>query len=219
MSGNALPEELEPYRDLIVNTGGNSVEDLLGRLEAEPNLSRTNLPVFVLAVAVRSQVGLLSRLQAEGKLGPSVPALDTVEVGEGRPVNLTTMGGQPVTGLLFPGVDKVHDISDGYHTFGEVYDHRRALTVALAQALEMHPRLTCGAWKSKRHHPDDSPMFEGYFIVGLELPSYERRTVTYHYKLEHWDEFEGIPVLEHALKWDGAPPADSIRRLLNAGLL
>lgn len=100
-------------------------------------------------------------------------------------------------------------ISDGYHTFDELYDHRRALTVALCFAL---PHL---AWRSKEHHPDDSPMFEGgYFIVGIDLPT---GTITYHYKLSHWDDFAHVPELEHGRKWDGAPPSATVERLLALG--
>jgi hypothetical protein len=99
------------------------------------------------------------------------------------------------------------DVSDGFHTFGELYDHRRALTAALASALNF------SSWRSKAHHPDDDPMFEGgYFIVGIGLDP--QGTITYHYKLEHWDDFSDVPELEHAPKWDGALPAESVTRLL-----
>lgn len=95
--------------------------------------------------------------------------------------------------------------SDGYHTFGELYNHRRALTAALATVLGDR------AWRSKAHHPGDAPMFVGgYFIVGIDLPT---GTITYHYQLKHWDDFPGINVREHAPKWDGATPADTVTRL------
>lgn len=101
------------------------------------------------------------------------------------------------------------EISDGYHTFGELYDHRRALTALLA-ALAAR---VGNSWRSKAHHPEDSPMFEGgYFIVGVELPG--AGTITYHYKLSHWDDFATVPELEHAPKWDGAPPSETVERLL-----
>jgi hypothetical protein len=88
------------------------------------------------------------------------------------------------------------EVSDGYHTFGELYDHRRALTAVLAASAGSMG----DAWRSKAHHPDDDPMFEGgYFIVGIVLPT---GTITYHYKLEH------------APKWDGATPDDTVTRLL-----
>jgi len=106
-------------------------------------------------------------------------------------------------------LDAADDVSDGDHTFGELYDHRRALTACLAVVLGS---ITAGAaWRSKAHHPDDDPMFDGYFIVGLHLPT---GTVTYHYKLEHWDDFQHVPELPHAPKWDGAPPSTSVTRLL-----
>lgn len=97
-------------------------------------------------------------------------------------------------------------ISDGHHTFSELYDHRRALTAALVKKLGWE------SWRSKNHHPDDDPMFDGYFIVGINLP--EVGTITYHYKLKHWDDFAGAEELKHAPKWDGAVPDDTVTRLL-----
>lgn len=107
-------------------------------------------------------------------------------------------------------VDGTSEISDGYHTFGELYDHRRALTAVLAASA-----ASAGdSWRSKAHHPDDDPMFEGgYFIVGIDLPGVG--PITYHYKLKHWDDFAAVPELEHAPKWDGATPADTVTRCLD----
>jgi hypothetical protein len=104
--------------------------------------------------------------------------------------------------------DKETDnISDGYHTFGELYDHRRALTAAL---MMNNKKIS---WRSKQHHPDDSPMFEGgYFIVGMNLPTGQ---ISYHYKLHHWDDFTGITELPHAPKYDGHTPELTIKRLLD----
>jgi hypothetical protein len=114
--------------------------------------------------------------------------------------NLTTEPGSGYT------ITEDGQVSDGYHTFGELYDHRRALTAVLAAAA-----ADAGdSWRSKAHHPDDDPMFEGgYFIVGINLPT---GTITYHYKLKHWDDFAPVPELEHAPKWDGATPADTVTR-------
>jgi hypothetical protein len=107
--------------------------------------------------------------------------------------------------------DAPEDTSDGFHTFGELYDHRRALTAVLAMAFA-EAAGSAGAWRSKAHHPKDSPMFEGgYFIVGINLPT---GVITYHYKLSHWDDFAAVPELEHAPKWDGATPADTVTRCL-----
>lgn len=109
------------------------------------------------------------------------------------------------------------DISDGYHTFGELYDHRRALTAALfTETHDLNSRTPLieetPVWRSKQHHPDDSPMFEGgYFIVGATL--FEGQ-ISYHYKLKHWDDFRNIPEIPHAPKWDGHTPQDTVERLL-----
>lgn len=105
--------------------------------------------------------------------------------------------------------DAPSDTSDGHHTFAELYQHRLALTAVMAGAA-----ASAGdSWRSKAHHPDDDPMFEGgYFIVGIVLPT---GTITYHYKLSHWDDFQAVPELEHAPKWDGATPTDTVTRLLD----
>ncbi len=98
------------------------------------------------------------------------------------------------------------NFSDGYHTFNELYDHRRALTAGLCKALSLD------SWRSKAHHPDDSPIFEGgWFIVGINLPT---GTITYHYELRHWNDFAGVIELKHPPKWDGATADDTVTRLL-----
>lgn len=96
-------------------------------------------------------------------------------------------------------------ITDGYHTFGELYEHRRSLTAALCKAVILD------AWRSKRHHPNDSPISDGRFIVGINLST---GTITYHYKMQYWDDFSDVLELAHAPKWDGAGPADTVTRLL-----
>ncbi|MFG3710976.1 hypothetical protein [Micromonospora sp. NPDC047730] len=63
-----MPEWMEPYRDLIVNTGGNEVEELINDLNTDRRMMRTNVVRFSLAVAVRSQVSLLAGLREAGLL-------------------------------------------------------------------------------------------------------------------------------------------------------
>ena len=53
-----MPRWMEPYRDLLVNTGGNPVEDMMNG-NASPLV---NLPLSTLQAAVKSQVGLLYQL-------------------------------------------------------------------------------------------------------------------------------------------------------------
>lgn len=95
------------------------------------------------------------------------------------------------------------DVSDEWHTFGELYYHRMILflTIQLANREK--------SWKSKLH--DDGTMFDDSFIVGLETPEGQ---YSYHYDLKYWGLFEDIKELERAPEFDGHEPSD-IGRLLS----
>lgn len=63
-----MPEELEPYRDLINNTGGNEIEGLINDYLTDNKLMRTNVVRFTLAAMVYAQIQLLMSLHAKGLL-------------------------------------------------------------------------------------------------------------------------------------------------------
>jgi hypothetical protein len=92
------------------------------------------------------------------------------------------------------------DMSDGYHTFDELYEQRAVLFSALCRLF------SDGAWKSKLH--SDGTMFDGHFIVGIETPDGQ---YTYHYGLDKWDWFP-VRILDNAPEWDGHTDKD-VRRL------
>jgi hypothetical protein len=94
------------------------------------------------------------------------------------------------------------EISDGYHTFNELYYHRMILFSVICKA---HKRR---AWKSWKH--DDGTMYDNYFIVGIQT---EEGQYTYHYHKDYWDMFN-VQELKIAPKWDGHQPKD-ITRLLS----
>lgn len=98
----------------------------------------------------------------------------------------------------------VGEVSDGYHTFNELYDHRCSLFLAV-QSLE--PSL---AWISLLH--DDGSAFEGWFIAGLNLP---QGTVTYHLPVSMWNLAVATKaqVLDKAPKWDGHTSSDVVTRI------
>ena len=95
------------------------------------------------------------------------------------------------------------DISDGWHTFKELYYHRMILFLTIQKA---HLNKS---WKSKQH--SDGTMFDDCFIVGVETPEGQ---YTYHYKKEYWELFKDIQELEFAPEYDGHLPKD-ITRLLS----
>lgn len=120
--------------------------------------------------------------------------------------------------VIVRGVDQIEpapavtgQTSDGSHTFDELYDHRRALTALLA----VNGAKFGESWRSKAHNPTDDPIYPGYFIVGIELST---GMITYHYAMEFWDDFTGVPVLNWAHKWDGATPDETVKRLLEAAV-
>jgi hypothetical protein len=90
-------------------------------------------------------------------------------------------------------------ISDGYHTFDELYEHRHNLFAALIKVY--------GGWKSLYH--DDGSSYDGWFIAGINLPT---GMITYHIPMAYWDSFPGEE-LNMAPHWDGHTPNDVINRL------
>lgn len=59
-----MPSWMERYRSLIVNTGGNSIEEMMNG-NADP---RVNLPLSTLQACVKSQVSLLENMRRSGIL-------------------------------------------------------------------------------------------------------------------------------------------------------
>ena len=92
-----------------------------------------------------------------------------------------------------------NSISDGQHTFGQLYDHRAKL---FALFVNSHPDF---AWKSKKHA--DGTMYDNYFIVGV---SGTKGDYSYHYSMDYWDLFKCAPV-EYAPVYDGHQPDDLYR--------
>lgn len=64
-----MPEWMEQYRPLFVNTGGNTVEELMNRLNEE-GLAFSNSVVFTLACGIYGQIGLLQNLYEKNLLSP-----------------------------------------------------------------------------------------------------------------------------------------------------
>ena len=92
------------------------------------------------------------------------------------------------------GLLNTKDISDGYHTFGQLYHDRAVLFAVICNTYKEH------AFKSKQH--DDGTMFGEpgeMFIVGLYTPE---GTYTYHYHMEYWDMYD-VEEIPKAPAYDG----------------
>lgn len=107
----------------------------------------------------------------------------------------------------------IGELSDGYHTFNELYYHRMVLTSVIVNTLaKTHPDMV---WKSMNHHDPNFPMFDGMFIVGIDCPDGQ---ATYHYDLPDWDNFQ-CQELERAREYDGHTPDEAIERISKLSLI
>ena len=99
-------------------------------------------------------------------------------------------------------------LSDGYHTFAELYEHRHALCLALMRSMPQH-------WWFSRRHADGELCFGGndWFVVGAELS--DVGSVTYHLPSNLYPvaQSTGAAELEKGRPWDGHTATDVVSRL------
>lgn len=101
--------------------------------------------------------------------------------------------------------EDVGEISDGYHTFNQLY-HQRA--ILFATIVNQNKDI---AWKSYKHS-DGKYCFDSngeWFIVGINTPE---GSYTYHYSKEYWDYFK-CKELDCGKEWDGHTEEDVTRLL------
>ena len=96
------------------------------------------------------------------------------------------------------------EISDGYHTFNELYYYRMLYNAAFFNLLPKE-------WvhKSKHHNDGEKCFGGGWFIVMANLPTGQ---ISNHYELKDWDLFK-VPEKEFADEWDGHTPQEAAERL------
>lgn len=97
-------------------------------------------------------------------------------------------------------------ISDGYHTFKELYDHRIEIFIALCREINQHSPFK--VWKTRLH--SDGSSFEGWFVLGIGYEKGEQ--ITYHLPLSRWHDCDCVD-LERAPEFDGHSSSDVLERL------
>lgn len=124
-------------------------------------------------------------------------------------------------------------ISDGYHTFNELYEFRKVYNALLfnewasqitretafsKDAMGRLMQIVVGesnkydVHKSLRHHNGELCFGGGWFVVVAILPSGQ---ITNHYEMKDWDLFQ-IPEVEKAkYEFDGHTSNDVVERMLN----
>lgn len=106
------------------------------------------------------------------------------------------------------GVKEIDDLSDGFHTFRQLYYQRMMLFATIVKQNKDR------AWKSLRHEDGELCFGGGWFIVGIDTPE---GSYTYHYENNYFSLFD-CEELERGKHWDGHTEKDVTRLLsLSAG--
>lgn len=103
----------------------------------------------------------------------------------------------------FDKINRIDDLSDGYHTFESLYYQRLVLFATIVNQNKDK------SWKTK-YHEDGELCFDGnWFLVTVETP---KGNYGYHYEMKYWDLFK-CKEIEKAKHWDGYTDKD-VGRLL-----
>lgn len=100
-------------------------------------------------------------------------------------------------------------ISDGYHTFKELYEFRKVYNAALFNEYASQGKY--GVHKSLKHSDGEKCFGGGWFIVMATLPTGQ---ISNHYETKDWDMFK-CETRDRADKWDGHTPQDVVSRLVS----
>lgn len=103
------------------------------------------------------------------------------------------------------------EVSDGYHTFDELYEHRITLYIALCREISKRydKQPINAAWRSKLH--SDGSSFDGWFILGLFKA--KGAQITYHLPESKWEETSFADTLDRAPEYDGHASEDVLTRI------
>ncbi|GAB3975540.1 hypothetical protein GCM10028806_33330 [Spirosoma terrae] len=124
------------------------------------------------------------------------------------------------------GILNVGQVSDGYHTFDELYEHRNLLWVLACTLAQQQwqvvrtdkQRINKGTdmpehlvWKT-RVHADGTPSYPDWFVLGWG--SQASTMITYHLPDKLWDfcpfvELDRVPI------FDGHTSTDVLDRITN----
>lgn len=130
--------------------------------------------------------------------------------------------GQTVNSVLLPDGSRLivpcetGQVSDGYHSFDELYRHRVALFIAFCRARYSSRSLGRWSlndsglvWRSKVQ--SDGTMYDGWFIAGIGVDAGAQ--ITYHLPVSEWDRCWFMAELGQAPQFDGHTSDDVVDRL------
>ena len=111
--------------------------------------------------------------------------------------------------LDLKSIENEVSISDGYHTFDELYDHRITLYIALCKSMKDDLGDWRNVWRSQKHF--DGSNYDGWYILGIGKE--KGHQITYHIPNERWEETYFADTLETAPEFDGHTSQDVLNRI------
>lgn len=110
--------------------------------------------------------------------------------------------------IILPEGYTKNSVSDGYHTFDELYEFRKVYNALLFNEWAKENKYN--VHKSLRHNTGEFCFDGDYFIVVAILPTGQ---ITNHYKLVDWSLFN-VPEKDIAeYPYDGHTPQDVLDRM------
>ncbi len=118
---------------------------------------------------------------------------------------------EAVNTIIAAGCD-TNQISDGYHTFGELYEHRFVLFIKLCELCSVTGDANSeSVWRSKAH--SDGSVWDGWFLLGINISKGEQ--ITYHLPIDKWDQIDFAETFDKAPEFDGHTSKDVLERIAN----
>ena len=106
-------------------------------------------------------------------------------------------------------MEKVEEVSDGYHTFKELYEFRKVYNALLFNEWARQDKFD--VHKSEKHFDGEKCFGGGWFIVVAILPIGQ---VSNHYEMKDWELFGVVKTVEKAkYEFDGHTGQDVLERL------
>lgn len=109
----------------------------------------------------------------------------------------------------------IQNVTDGYHSFKQLYEHRHALYMGLLAETNI---VTGAGWYSATHH--DGSSYPGWVLVGTTIDDEHGDSVqiSYHLPEAYVPHLKaaGCVAMDIAPQWDGHTSNDVVTRLLSA---
>lgn len=187
-------KELEPYQKELI-----------------AEYKRVDTYLYKLIKAIRNAVGSEKQFRTGAEKSLIVSQIQSMDIYLGDLRDRLRDEGienEAVERFDYPG-----DMSDGYHTFNELYRYRMLYNAAFLNTYAQPQTkvmsdgnisiIVPNVGKSWLHHDGTEPFGGGWFIVWFTTP--DGHTITNHYETQYWDLFK-IPEEKTGPEWNGSTP-------------